>query len=349
MRSLLLFAAFVPSSAALAQPASSAAQAEALFKRGKDLLAQGKTPEACAAFDTSQKLDPTVTTRLNQANCREKNNQLATAWGHFLEAEREARSLTSPDAKQLQKVAGTRAAALEKRVSTLQINVPAEVTKLPGIEIWRNRDAIDLASLNVPLPIDGGTYTIAIRSLRSREWTTTISIANEKDAKSVDVPLIVEDKAPPPHTKPDPPKTTPETPETTPEVPDERPAPGPMVQPTFGGARYAAIGIGALGVGGFIFGALRGIAAQDKQSEAQALCIDPAIPCENAILATGLTYDGNDLATQANISFAVGGGLVAAAVILWFVGRPDARPADSVAITPTLGADHASLSISGAW
>jgi hypothetical protein len=344
VRSLLLCTALVAPSIAIAQ-SSSAAQAEALFKRGKDLLAQGKMPEACAAFDASQKLDPTVTTRLNQANCREKNNQLATAWGHFLEAEREARALTTPDAKQLQKVASTRAAALEKRVSTLQINVPADVTKLPGIEIWRNRDAIDLASLNVPLPIDGGTYTIAIRSLRSREWLTTISVANEKDTKSVDVPLIVEDKAPPPDTTPVTPPVTPDAP----EIPDERPAPGPMVQPTFGGARYAAIGIGAIGVGGLIFGALRGSAALDKQSEAQALCIDPAIPCEHAIVATGLTYDGRDLATQANISFAVGGGLVAVAVILWFVGRPDARPADSVSITPTVGPDHASLSLSGAW
>ena len=335
---------------ARAQPASSAAQAEALFKRGKDLLAKGDVPEACAAFDASQKLDPTVTTRLNQANCREKNGQLATAWGHFLEAEREARNLGTPDSKQLQKVASTRAAGLEKRVSTLQINVPAEVMKLPGLEIWRNRDAVDPASLNVALPIDGGTYTVAIRSLRSREWTTTVSIANEKDVKAVDVPMIVETKPPPP---PAPDLDTPPgeiKPDVEPPpIPDERATPVPMERPTFGPVRYVAIAIGALGVGGLVFGAQRGVDATGKQSDAQALCPDPATPCANAILATQLTYDGHDLATQANVGFAVGGGLVATAVLLWFLGRPDAQPVTDVAIVPTVHADGASVSLSGAW
>src|SRR5262249_50959378 len=50
---------------AQAQPAS--AQAEALFRQGKDLLAKGQIAEACAAFDASQKLAPTAATLLNQA------------------------------------------------------------------------------------------------------------------------------------------------------------------------------------------------------------------------------------------------------------------------------------------
>src|SRR5262249_6041948 len=67
-----------------AQPAG--AQAETLFRQGKDLMAKGKIAEACAAFDASQKLEPTISALLNLAACREKNGQLATAWGLFLEA-----------------------------------------------------------------------------------------------------------------------------------------------------------------------------------------------------------------------------------------------------------------------
>ena len=342
---VVLCSAIAPTASA---QANSPAQAEALFKRGKELQAAGKLPEACAAFDASQKLDPTVTTRLNQANCREKNNQLATAWGHFLEAEREARAMGTPEGKQLQKVASTRAAALEKRVSTLQINVPADVVKLPGFEIWRNRDAIDPASLDTPLPIDGGTYTIAIRSLRSREWTTTISVANEKDAKSVEVPIIVEDKpVTPPNIKPD----TKSDPTTGPEGPIEQVGDDVvMEQPTFGPLRYTAIGVAAVGLGGLVFGSLRGVSAHDKQTEAQGLCPDPATPCENAVAATQLTYDGHAHATQANLGFAIGGGLVAVGVVLWFVGKPSPHPAArEVAIVPSLDAHSASVSISGAW
>jgi hypothetical protein len=77
------------SSTVLAQPAG--AQAEVLFRQGRDLMAAGKIVEACGAFAESQKLEPAVTTLLNLASCREKNNNLASAWGLFLEAERETR------------------------------------------------------------------------------------------------------------------------------------------------------------------------------------------------------------------------------------------------------------------
>src|SRR5436305_3826151 len=93
---------------ARAQP--SGAQAETLFRQGKDLMAKGKIAEACAAFDASQKLDPTISTLLNQAACREKNEQFATAWGLFLEAERQTRTATDTATQQLHQVAATKAA-----------------------------------------------------------------------------------------------------------------------------------------------------------------------------------------------------------------------------------------------
>src|SRR5688500_6916501 len=92
---------------------SSTAQAETLFRQGKDLMTQGKIAEACAAFDASQKLDPTIVTLLNQASCREKNGQLATAWGLFLEAERQSRSATDDAGRQLHRVATGHAAKIE--------------------------------------------------------------------------------------------------------------------------------------------------------------------------------------------------------------------------------------------
>src|ERR1043166_9179048 len=109
---------------AAAQP--SGAQAETLFRQGKDLMAKGKTAEACAAFDASQKLDPTISTLLNQAACREKNEQLATAWGLFLEAERQPRTASDAPPQQLHQVAASKAAKLEPRLSTLTITVSSD-------------------------------------------------------------------------------------------------------------------------------------------------------------------------------------------------------------------------------
>ena len=101
-------AAILAARAASARPAG--AQAEILFRQGKELLASGKTAEACAAFDASQKLDPTVSTLLNQASCHEKQGQLATAWGLFLDAERQTRNGIDEATKQLHKVAVEHAA-----------------------------------------------------------------------------------------------------------------------------------------------------------------------------------------------------------------------------------------------
>src|SRR5512140_835685 len=134
-----------------ARAQSSTAQAEALFRQGKDLIAHGKIAEACAAFDASQKLDPTIATVLNQAACREKNGQLATAWGLFLDAERQSRTATDEATRQLHKVATDHAAKLEPRLSTLTINIPVE-NRVGGLEILRNNEPVDPGAWNKALP-----------------------------------------------------------------------------------------------------------------------------------------------------------------------------------------------------
>src|SRR5262252_6626857 len=120
------------SSAALAQPAG--AQAEVLFRQGRDLLAAGKIAEACSTFEESQKLEPAVTTLLNLAGCRERLGQLATAWGMFLDAARQTRSAADAASQQLHDVAQARAQKLEPRVSRLTISVPQN-SQVDGLEI----------------------------------------------------------------------------------------------------------------------------------------------------------------------------------------------------------------------
>jgi hypothetical protein len=176
------------SPAAFAQPAG--AQAETLFRQGRDLLRAGKTAEACSAFDESQKLEPAVTTLLNLADCREKLGQLATAWGLFLDAERQTRSATKPAEKQLHDVAQKHATNLEPRVSKLEIDVP-DASKADGLEIKRGDQAIGAAMWNHALPIDGGTYTITASAPGSQAWSTQLTIANEQETKKIEVPKLV--------------------------------------------------------------------------------------------------------------------------------------------------------------
>lgn len=199
------------SPAAYAQP--SGAQAETLFREGKDLMAKGKIAEACAAFDASQRLDPTIATLLNQAACREKNNQLATAWGLFLEAERQTRAASDAASQQLHQVAATKAAKLEPRLSTLTVTVPAE-SRVGGLQILRGADAVDQAAWNKALPVDGGTYKITATAPGNAAWSSTVTISNERDAKTIEIPKLKAAELGPkvavkPNTEPGSPSSTP--------------------------------------------------------------------------------------------------------------------------------------------
>lgn len=175
------------SGAVLAQPAG--AQAEVLFDQGRSLMAQGKLAEACNAFDESQKLEPANTTLVALAACREHNNQLATAWGVYLDVERQTRSATDAAGQQLHDLAQDRAKKLAARVSKLTINVSAE-SQVEGLEILRDKDLVDAASWNVALPIDGGKYTVTAHAPGSTEWTTSVTIGAEGDTKTVDIPKL---------------------------------------------------------------------------------------------------------------------------------------------------------------
>jgi hypothetical protein len=188
MRRLALALALLSSPGALAQPAG--AQAETLFRQGRDLMTAGKTAEACTAFQESEKLEPAVTTLLNLAGCREKLGQLATAWGLFLDAERQTRSATSASDRQLHDIANKRAATLEPRVSKLEIDV-SDASKQDGLEIKRGDERVDAGMWNRALPVDGGTYTITASAAGSQAWSTQLTIAAEHDSKKIDIPKLV--------------------------------------------------------------------------------------------------------------------------------------------------------------
>ena len=229
---VILLAAFA--GAAHAQPTG--AQAETLFRQGKDLMARGKIAEACAAFDASQKLDPVITTLLNQAACREKNGQLATAWGEFLEAERQTRTAADDATRQLHQVAASHAAKLEPRLSTLTITVPAE-SRASGLQILRGGEPVDPGAWSKALPVDGGTYKITASAPGNADWSTLVTIGNEHDAKAIEVPRLKAAALVPPHASAPPAGARP--------APAEHPR-GRLVAYALGGGAIALAG-GALG------------------------------------------------------------------------------------------------------
>ena len=313
------------------------AQAEVLFRQGKELMTAGKIPEACAAFDESQRLDPAITTLMNQANCREKNNQLATAWGLFLEVDRAARVSSDQGTQALRQVAKERATKLEARVSKLTVNVPAAAA-VAELRVLRDTSPVEAAAWNRQLPIDGGTYKITASAPGKQAWSTTITVGVEADAKVVDIPVLVD--APEAPAQPIAPTTTTTTTTTT------TPEPPVVEEPSETSRRVKKvlpIALGASGIAllgtGLVFELWGRSLYETAQEEPDGRAQDSYWQSAN----------NKRYGAQA---FAIGGvALVGVGVFLFIKWRDDddATSATSLRITPTIAPGHAGIGLSGAY
>lgn len=221
---------------------SAGAQAEALFRQGRELASAGKFSEACSAFEESQRLEPTSSTLLNLASCREMAGELATAWGLFLDVQRQTRNASDVASRKFHDVAAERSQKLEGRLSKLTISVP-DKSKVDQLEILRNKQPVPPVMWNRAFPLDGGTYTISARAPGSSVWTTEITLAPEADSKSVEIPDL---KTLPADLKPDVVGTTKPTPRSVP-TPNQPGTSRSYVAPIAVGAGALVLLGGALG------------------------------------------------------------------------------------------------------
>lgn len=315
MRLAVVAIALACSARATAEPA--AAQAEAMFRQGKELMAAGKLAEACAAFEASQKAEAAISTLLNLANCREKNGEIATAWGLFLDAERQTRTAGDAASRKMHATAADRAASLEKRVPHLTVTVAAD-RRVNGLLIVRDGVALDAVEWNRPLPIDGGKHTIEARAPGRTPWSQTIEIAAHDDSKTIDVPAL----AVAPHA---------ETVTTAP------PPPPPRRDHGRGAAPWIVAGA-ALAVGGAAVGLE--LWARSTYNDATA-SPDP--------IRQGSLWQSANTKRYAADGLAVGA-VGCAAVSIWlFVRHHDDSGAASASLQPVLAPGHLGLAWTSAW
>lgn len=162
------------------------AKADALFAHGRAAMKAGKLAEACTNFDDSQKLAPATPTLFNQADCREKNGQLATAWQLFTEAELATRGAVDAVGKRLHQTAVARIAELAPRLSHITVEVGAHPE---GMTLRRDDTPLSAKAWNVRQPIDAGTYTFTARIGERDVWSETVTVAIAGDDASVEVRL----------------------------------------------------------------------------------------------------------------------------------------------------------------
>ena len=292
-RGLLLAVVVATASNANAQ---NSGDADKLFDKGKQLMAQNKLSEACVAFEDSQRLAAATTTAMNLANCREKNDQLATAYELFLQVAKELEGNT--ESKKLREVALQRAGSLAPRLSKLTLIVPA-ASQIRGLAIQLDSRSIAAAQWNQPIALDGGTYKLIARADDRIEWTTTVAIAPSGDAKTIEVPTLTDAR----------PAATP--------VREAEPSGGSLKMPIIFGV--AALGLGGAALGFELWG-------RSIYSDAEAEMFDRDRQVDLWDQANTRHY----VAQVAGVA-ALG---CAAAAIVFYVTRDKPKESSSLAITP---------------
>lgn len=303
---LVIVVALVATGLALASGRAEAqdAAAEVLFRDGDRLMRDGKIAEACTAFEGSNRVEARAGTLLRLGDCREKNQQLASAWSAYVDALARAKD------PEKQRVAQGKVAALEPRLSRLTIKLARPVV---GIAITRDDQPVDPALVGRAVPVDGGRYTLRATAPGFEPWTTMVEVPVERGMSAVTVPAL---KA---------------APESIVELSTAETAP---VRPTgLTGRRKAAIVFGVVAVGAGAAGVVLGLQARELQDEAAAIC--PAVMCVRADEANRTLDRARDRALYSNIGYGVGGAALVAGAILWVTGGATAREG-RVAIIPTV-------------
>ena len=286
------------------------AEAEALFVDGDKLFKQGKLAEACDAFESSNRIEPRAGTLIRLGECREKNNQLASAWSAFKDA------LTRVKDPRKQKLATAKVAELEPRLSYLMVAVPADA-RIDGLTLTRNGKPLDPGLWNHEVPVDGGPFTVLANAPDHKSFTATATVPIEHGHVTLTVhPLepvpVAEHHAPNGEAK------------KPPDGEHQKPVPAPSAFTT---RRKIAVGLVVVGAGATIVGAVLGSSASGKKNDAYALCPDPAVACAQASEANSLISTAHDRALEADVGFGIGALAAIIGATLWFTGGPE-HPGD---------------------
>jgi hypothetical protein len=323
--------------AAGAAPArAQSAEADVLFRDGKKLLKDGNIAAACEKLDASERLESSVGTLLNLADCRERNHQLATAWATFRKAVVAARN--ARDGRR-EKEARRREKLLAPRLSYLTVSVP-EASRIDGLAITRNGAELDRALWDQRVPVDAGDYERAAAAAGYRPWTAQVRIEREAQKAEIEVPALVAEPRPAPEPVAAQPRPTPpaRNAENADDADGAEPARREPARPSrWTTSREIALVVAAAGAAGVGIGIGYGLHGRQLEQQSDAQC--PTATCNDA-RGLSLNADARHAARIANIGFAAGGGLLAGAIALWWLGGPS--------VAPVVGRDQVGIALAGA-
>lgn len=162
-------------------------RADELFAVGNRFMAASNYAEACPAYEQSFKLDPSVNTAINLAECHEALGRTATAYLDWLEAARLAQAKKKADKL---KKANDRAKALVDKLSTLKVTLANRLSADPTRVVLVDDEVVDASWTTTPHAVDPGTHYVEVRAEGKLAFRTKVLVAPESDQQNVTVPEL---------------------------------------------------------------------------------------------------------------------------------------------------------------
>lgn len=268
--------------------AADAADADALFREGRALLDAGEPERACEKLSASQRLERAAGTALALGMCHEARGRLASASQSYLEAESLGRATDRPA---LADAARRRAAALEPRLSRLEVRVDAPVE---GLEIRLDGLHMPSTRWSKRLAVDPGDHVIDATAPGHESARFTVTVGKGAAAEASFVLPRLRALAPAGLV-------------AVRSVSHEGAPPSGAFQR---GAGLAIAAAGAVGVG---VGSYFGLRALDRGEEARSLC--PLSPCTDA-RGVSLNEEARSSALASTVALSAGASAIVVGAIL---------------------------------
>jgi len=297
--------------------------ADALFEEGRAHVEAGEFLLGCPKLLASFKLDPTVGTLLNLADCHQRAGQTATAYEKFQAAAELAKKLGRADRE---KTARDRLELLEPQLTklALELKEPGDVTiTLDGTPVSR-QDA------QSPLRVDPGPHTLFVAAPDKKPFSVTLEAKEPGKTYPIVVPALAAEGEEPPIVAP-----------KAKVAPPAEPTPSNSRRTT--GFVVGGIGLVLAGVGGYF-----GLRTFSSWSDSEARCNDKGCDREGVDLASDAKTSGY----LSTIGLAAGGVAFATGLVLVLTApsaKKGSKSANRSQLAPSVGPGSVGLSLGGTF
>lgn len=283
--------------------------AERLFREAQKLMAQQRFGQACPKLEAVYAKDHELGTLLNLAYCHKMQGASWQSWLEFKEAELKATALNRPERRDF---ARKRMAELEKSLVRVVVDVPANV-ELTEVQVEERH--VPEAEKGALFAAETGPRKVTFRAKGKKPLVQLVTFVKAATPQHLAVPPLEDESPPPP-----PPVVAVEPPPPAPAPAPEPVAPPPPEKPTGSSQRTVALvlaGVGAAGIAaGAVTGAITLSNACSTSGWGSSKCpTDPAA-------RKAEKDDGRTTGRIADVSFAVGGAALVAAVVVWLLAPP---------------------------